>query len=50
MTRPAAPSFHAGSASPKAIAEAPMPNTGTSKAAGVTVAGGCRASSQFQAP
>ena len=49
-TSPQASSFQPGRPSPSASAEAPMPNTGTSKAIGVTVAAGCRASSQFQTP
>src|SRR6476620_12785779 len=37
-TRAAAISFQAGSGSPRSHAEAPMPNTGTSSAIGVTLA------------
>ncbi len=50
ITNAAAAIFQAGNASPSNSAEAPMPNTGTSKASGVTVAAGCRASSQAHAP
>ena len=49
MIRAAAASFHAGSGSPSHRAEAAMPNTGTRRAMGVTVAAGCRARSQAQA-
>ena len=50
ITSAVAPSFQAGMASSSQAEEAAMPNTGTSSAAGVTVAAGWRASSQFQAP
>ena len=49
MTSAAATSFHAGSGSASQAAEAAMPNTGTSKAIGETVAAGWRDSSQAQA-
>ena len=45
-----AASFHPGRGSPSDRADAPMPNTGTSRATGVTVAAGWRASSQFHTP
>lgn len=49
MTRAAAISFQAGKGSPRYRTDAPMPNTGTSKAIGAIVAAGWRASSQPQA-
>jgi hypothetical protein len=46
MTNAAAPNFQPGKGSANNQAEAPMPNTGTSKAMGVMVDAGCRANSQ----
>ena len=49
-TSSAALIFQPGNGSASHRAEAPMPNTGTSSASGVTLAAGWRASSQAQAP
>ena len=50
MTSAAASNFQLCKGSPKNKADAPMPNTGTSKAMGATVAAGCLASNHPHTP
>ena len=49
ITNPAAINFQDGSDSPRKIADAPIPKTGTKSAAGTTVAAGCLDNNQAQA-